>query len=158
VNSIREVEVKTFLGKIGLITLVSTLVIGSAAGASKESKAATLYLHYYNVYMYVAYNKGVNEQNSSIPSTSTAGIRIEISAINHFDAKIQTIRFPSSDKGALNKVLNDNTVLVSLDGTLALNTSSSANYNSLFPSVQTAEATSTAAIKALASKLGMNWS
>ena len=136
---------------------VSSLLFALPAGASKESKAAKLYQHYYNVYMVNAYNKGIHEQNSSSPNTETAGIDLEVAAIHRFDNKIQTIRFPSSDKAALNSVLTETSVLVSLDRTLAINTSSTSNYNSLFSGVVTAEASCTAAINALAKKLGMNW-
>jgi hypothetical protein len=154
---LKKDHVKRFLGRITLIAAASALLICSAAGASKESRAATLYTHYFNVYMYAAFDKGIREQNSSIPSTVTAGIRLEIAAINHFDSKIQTIKFPSSDKTALNHVLNADAVQTSLDGTLAINTTNTSNYNSLFPGVETAGANSTAAIDALAKKLGMNW-
>jgi len=139
------------------VICVTSLLIALPAGASKESKAAALYQHYYNVYMVNAYNKGVHEQNSPNPNTETAGIDLEVAAIDRFDNKIQTIKFPSSDKAALNRVLTENSVLVSLDQTLAINTSSTSNYNSLFSGVVSAEASSTAAINALAKKLGMNW-
>jgi hypothetical protein len=124
---------------------------------STKSKAATWYQHYYSVYMYAAFNKGVDEQNSSNPSTETAGINLEIASINRFDNYIQTIKFPKSDKHELNQVLIENSVLTNLDGTLAINTSNVSNYNSLFDGVESAQATSTAAIDLLAKDLGMNW-
>jgi hypothetical protein len=116
-----------------------------------------LYRHYYNVYMVAAWNKGVDEQNSNNPTTTAAGINLEIAAINRFDNHIQTIKFPKSDKSAVNRVLLEDTVLVNLDGTLSVNTSNTSNYNSLFPGVETAQANSTAAINALAKDLGMHW-
>ena len=134
------------------------LLLGAPAGASTKSRAASLYRHYFNVYMYAAFNKGMKEQNSSNPTTSTAGINLEIAAINRFDNHIQTIKFPKSDKSALNKVLVEDSVWVNLDGTLAINTSNTSNYNSLFNGVQTAQANATAAIHILARDLGMNWS
>lgn len=143
------------VASVGVAVVV--LLLGATAGASKESKAAKLYRHYYNVYLVAASNRGIKEQNSSNAATSTAGINLEIAAINQFDNHIQTIKFPNSDKGALSKVLVDNSVLTSLDRTLAANTSNASNYNSLFPGVQTAQANADAAVNYLAKELGMHW-
>jgi hypothetical protein len=125
------------------------------AGASLKSEAATLFAHYYNVYMEDAMNKGINDQNSPIPSIETRGINLQVAAITRFDNKIQTIKFPKSDKTALKKVLHDDQILVALDQTLALNTASDSNYNSLAPGVVTATANSTVAINSLAKMLGL---
>lgn len=149
---------KRILSATSVSLALILILLGTSAGASKESKAANLYLHYYNVYMYVAFNKGVHEQNQTNPTTMTAGINIEIASIHRFDNYIQTIKFPKSDKSALNKVLEANSVLADLDGTLAINTSNTSNYNSLFNGVETAQANSTAAIDLLAKDLGMHWS
>lgn len=146
------------LGRVSLIITMIVLFAASPAGASKESKAANLYLKYYNEYMYTAFDKGIHEQNSSNPAMETAGINAEISAINRFDNHIQNIKFPSSDRNAVNKVLAVDAVLTALDGTLALNTNDVTNYNSLFNGVVAAQANSTVAIDSLAKKLGMNWS
>jgi hypothetical protein len=140
-----------------LLLCIVPLLLVTPAGASKVSKAATIYSHYYNVYMVNAFNKGVRLQNSSNPSTSTTGIDQEVVAINNFDNMIQTIKFPSSDKTALHKVLNADSYLVSLDRALAINTSNSSFYNSLLSGVISAEARRTVAINALAKNLGMDW-
>lgn len=164
VNSRKSNEVDsewTFLKRILCVASVGiaivVLLFGATAGASKESRAANVYLHYYNVYWVAATNRGIKEQNSSNAATSATGIDLEIAAINQFDNHIQTIKFPNSDKSALSKVLVDDSVLTSLDRTLAANTSDVSNYNSLFPGVQTADANSIAAINYLAKKLGMHW-
>jgi hypothetical protein len=140
-----------------IVAISAVLLMGTPALASTKSKASNLYAHYYNVYMVGAFNKGVNEQNSSNSSTESAGINLEIAAINRFDNHIQTIKFPKSDRSALNKVLADDSVLTSLDGTLALNTSDVSNYNSLFDGVQTAQANSIAAIHTLGKDLGLTF-
>lgn len=145
------------LGAASLLSMALTLLMIVPAGASKESRAANLLTHYYNVYMVNEFNQGVKEQNSSNPPTTEAGIKLEIKAINSFNSKLGSIHYPSSDKEALNKVLNSDSVLASLDGTLAINTENVSNYNSLFPGVETAQANSTAAIAALAHKLGLAW-
>jgi hypothetical protein len=148
---------KKLLRTASVSAALIVLLLGAPAEASTKSRAAALYRHYYNVYMVAAWNKGVDEQNSNNPTTTAAGINLEIAAINRFDNHIQTIKFPKSDKSAVNRVLLEDTVLVNLDGTLSVNTSNTSNYNSLFPGVETAQANSTAAINALAKDLGMHW-
>ena len=139
------------------IVVLSSLLLIAPAGASKKSEAAKLFRHDYNVYLVNDYNLGIHKQNESNPSTMAAGIREEVTAINQFDNKLRTIKFPSSDRSALNQVLTDDEVQASLDGTLALNTSNTNVYNSLLTGIVTAEANSTSVINALARKLGMNW-
>lgn len=155
-NFYERIALKRHLSSVSVSVALIVLFLGAPVGASTKSRAATLFEHYSNVYMYAAFNKGMKEQNSSNPTTSTAGINLEIQAINRFDNLIQTIKFPKSDKSALNKVLIDDSVWVSLDKTLAINTSDVNNYNSLFSGVQTAQANATAAIHILALDLGLN--
>jgi hypothetical protein len=147
---------KKLSAKCALVVTSLVLLVAAPASASKESKAAKLLNHYYNVYMVAQYNQGVHKQNSSIPSVSTAGIHIEISAINRFDNEMQTIKFPKSDVAAENKVLDTTAILVALDHDLALNTDDVSEYNSLLNGVVTAAANETAAFNALFRKLGIS--
>ena len=156
-NFYERIALKKYVSSASVVAALIALLLSAPAGASTKSKAATLFEHYSNVYMYAAFNRGMAEQNSSNPTTSTAGINLEIAAINRFDNHIRTIQFPKSDKSALNKVLLDDSVWVSLDGTLALNTSNTSNYNSLFDGVQTAQANATAAIHVLDRDLGLTY-
>jgi hypothetical protein len=109
-NFYERIALKKHLSSASVSVALIVLLLSAPAGASTKSRAATLYEHYSNVYMYAAFNKGMKEQNSSNPATSTAGINLEIAAINRFDNHIQTIKFPKSDKSALNKVLVDDAI------------------------------------------------
>jgi len=138
-----------------ILICVASLAFASPAGAAKHSKEAKLFAHYYNVYLVALYNKGVNEQNSSNPTTETKGIDLEMSAINRFDNEIRTIKFPKSDKTAVQKVLSANELVVQLSATLAINTSNTSIYNSLANGVISAQARANVDENALLRDLGL---
>ena len=118
--------------------------------------ASTLFQAAYNR-MVDATNAQTDNENSSDPSTSASGWNAAAAARQTFDQAVTKISFPGSAGTAVQTLISSDVALESLMKTLAINTNDVSNYNSIFTSVNSAEATFAANASALAAALGLNF-
>jgi hypothetical protein len=105
--------------------------------------------------MIKADNAAIAEENSSDPSTSTAGWNARLAARQTYDKAVQGINFPSSFASDAQGVDSADVALESIMGTISVNTNDVTNYNALFAQEQTAEAAFQSAQSKLSNDLGL---
>ncbi len=100
-------------------------------------------------------NQQVPRTNSADSATSTAGWNATAADQQKFDVILQAMAFPSSLSAKVQAVISADVSLESLEGTLSVNTGNTNNYNAIFSTVVTAQATANAANTVLANALGL---
>lgn len=90
------------------------------------------------------------------PSGATTAINTEVTVLQTFDTAIEAIQFPPADQSDVQAVLNADAAWEQGLGTLAVNTNDTANYNSVFDTVQPEQTAATAAQDALGRDLGLS--
>lgn len=84
-------------------------------------------------------NAGITEQNSTDPTTSSAGIQARIAARNQFDSKLQSMHFPASVSPDVQAVLGDDASLEGALGNLEANVGNIPNFNASLQQVETSQ-------------------
>lgn len=125
--------------------------------AAVTAAASAAYIKAYNT-MLPALNAGISNQNSSDSSTQTAGINAEIAAYQTFSSAINSITFPTSAQTDAQHVLSAEASLVTVLGTLSVNTGNTGNYNQVFDTVTPALTAFTSACTALQNDIGVQTS
>jgi len=126
----------------------------TTSAASLLRKAENAYLAVFNQ-MIGRTNALVANENSSDPATATAGWKAAVTDQKAFDRRVQQIKFPSSLQLDADNVVSADIELETIEGTLAINTDSVSNYNSIFDTLTPAQAAFNAANATLTHKLGL---
>ena len=126
----------------------------TTSAASLLGKAENAYLAVFNQ-MIGRTNALVANENSSDPATATAGWKAAVTDQKAFDRRVQQIKFPSSLQLDADNVVSADIELETIEGTLAINTDSVSNYNSIFDTLTPAQAAFNAANATLTHKLGL---
>jgi hypothetical protein len=154
-----------------LVTLAAVATAGCGSGSTSGSKTSTspaasadltatasaAYAAAFNI-MNSAVNADIPKQNKAAtdPTGAAAAISDEVSARQTFDSSVSAITFPTADAADVQAVISADAALENALGTLSANTDNIPNYNSIFPTVTTAEGSFTAADAALSGKLGLS--
>lgn len=127
-----------------------------AASSASASTAANQYVSAYNT-MNNAVNADVAKQNTdgSNPTALTAVIDDQIAARHTFDTAVAAITFPAADGADVKSLIAADVALENDLGTLAANTTDTANYNSVFATVTSAQGAFAAAATTLENDLGL---
>jgi hypothetical protein len=82
--------------------------------------------------MIATLNALLPKENSQVPSAATAGWNADIAARVAMDSRLQAINFPGSLQSDVDALVAADVAVESIEGTLAVNTDSVTNYNSIF--------------------------
>lgn len=111
-----------------------------------------------------AINKMINADNanlaafnSSTPATATAGINATIADHQALDSTLQGIAVPASDQSDVSNLLKADAAYENALATLAVNTDSVANYNSVFNTVVPLQSAFQAALSAVGTDFGITF-
>jgi hypothetical protein len=127
----------------------------TTSAASLQTKAENAYLAVFNQ-MIGRTNALVAQDNSQDPATATAGWKATVSDQKAFDRRVQQIKFPPPLQLDADSVVSADIELETIEGTLAINTDSVSNYNSIFDTLTPAQAAFNAANATLTHKLGLS--
>ena len=132
----------------------TSAVATTAPAASQADVAGNAYVAAFNK-MSDSVNAQTAAENGTDPVATSAAWNAEVAARQAFDSAVGNINFPNADEADAKQVIATDTALESAEGTLAANTDSVFNYNSIFTTVTTAENAFAAADKALSNDLGL---
>lgn len=152
----------SFIGGVLIFSLgLSGCGSGPTAPTTTTTSAASLFARASSTYLAV-YNQRIGRTNALVantnsqdPATATAGWNATVTDQKAFDRRVQAIKFPVSLQLVADNVVSADIELETIEGTLAVNTDSVSNYNSIFNTLTPAQATFNAANATLTHKLGL---